>query len=479
MKKNTGNTPATLPFGELEGTKARSPQPEAIGPIINQQIIIRPTNRQKQDISKWRNAHRNAESQIPRRVLLYDLYFDVILDGHVIAVLNKRTEAVTNAKWQFVDTKGEPIDDINDMLDSIGFETALTEILNAKFWGYTTLEFTFYKDEENKTNFTTTLIPRKHYRPETGLIAYEQTGDTGFNIREGNIYPATVLEAGDTKDLGLLLSVAQYAILKDGGISDYAQFVEIFGRPLIDAEWDGYDETQRIRLNETLANLGGGNSIVRPAGTKLTFIEAKTNADGSLQTGYLNFLNQEISKAILGNTETTESSDTSGYAQAQTHANSEGKKNESDVNFVRRILNSRFRKILTANGIDTKGGKFIIKHTEEQLSKKDAFEINKSMKMNLNIPISDDYFYKEYDVDKPEDYEAQKNALEAEKKALLPETGGSKPEAQSPNNAHTPPASSTKSNTKPNTPEGNKLQKLVRFTGEDLTLWERLKGFFA
>ena len=58
--------------------------------IVIQKIEIRPPNRTEQDIPNWRRAVQNAESQIPRRNLLYSLYFDVDLDGHVEAVTGKR-----------------------------------------------------------------------------------------------------------------------------------------------------------------------------------------------------------------------------------------------------------------------------------------------------------------------------------------------------------------------------------------------------
>jgi hypothetical protein len=414
-------------------------------PVIMQQITVRPVNRQPQDITKWRNAHKSAEASIPRRVLLYDLYADVMLDAHVIAVCDKRIEAVTNAKWQFVDKDGEPVEAINDMIDSIGFEELIKEIILSKLWGYTMAEFTFFKDFEGKPQFSIYSIPRKHIRPDTGIVTLEQTGDTGINVREG-IYADTILEVGKAKDLGLLLSAAQYAIFKDGGFSDYAQFVQTFGMPLLDATWDGFDENQRIQLNEQLDGLGSGGSIVRPAGTDIKLLEVTKNGDGKLQGNFIDALNREISKVILGNTETTESSESSGYAQAETHAKGEGKKNESDITFARRILNSYVVRIFKENGIDPKGGKFITQANEQQLSKKDAYDIHKSMIKDLNMPVSDDFMYKNYSLEKPIDYDAQKAAKEAGNEDLEGNTDPEKPD----NPALTPPSKSGKKVEKPN-----------------------------
>jgi hypothetical protein len=399
--------------------------------------------------------------QVPRRVLLYDLYKDVMLDGHVIAVTSQRIEEVTNANWQFVDNDGVPVDLVNDLIDSLGFEDLVTGIIESKFWGYTMSEFTFFKDFEGKLQFSVYDIPKKHLRPDTGIVAKEQSGDTGTYVREG-LYISTILEVGNPKDLGLLLSAAQYAIFKDGGLSDYAQFIQTFGMPLLDATWDGFDEKQRIQLNEQLDGLGSGGSIVRPAGTDIKLLEVSKNGDGKLQTGFLDVLNKEISKVILGSTETVESSDSSGYAQAETHAKGVNKKNKSDIAFTRRILNTRVRKILQDNGVDIKGGKFIISNDDEKLSKKDSYQIHKSMATDLNMPIDHDFMYKNYGMQKPTDYDAQKAAQEATNKENEENSDPENPK----NPAPTPPAKSGKKGEKPEAENGKtgkkpgKLKKL-------------------
>ena len=241
-------------------------------PVIIQNLTIRPINRIEVDIERWRNAHRSAEAMVPRRTQLYDLYFDILLDAHLASVVEKRLLAVTNIEWQFLNAAGEPVDYINDWIDSPDFETVVKEILNSKMWGYTMLEFDFYSDG----TFSVYVIPRKHIRPELGVVAFEQTANAGINIREGN-FANTVLEAGDVKDLGKLLVAAPYVIYKRNNYGDWAQFIERFGQPLIDATWDGYDEGQRQMLLNALESMGSGGQIVRPAGTNLEFLTGGTN----------------------------------------------------------------------------------------------------------------------------------------------------------------------------------------------------------
>ncbi|MDW8420162.1 MAG: DUF935 family protein [Chitinophagales bacterium] len=385
-------------------------------PVIIQQITVRPPIIRSLDIEAWRNAMRHAKAAIPRRTELYDLYEDILLDGHLSSVVEKRLMSVTNIEWEFVDANGNPVKHINDWIDTPDFEKVVCEILNSKIWGYTMLEFDFYSE----SSWGVFLIPRKHMRPKQGVVAFEQTAHAGINIREGE-YADTVLEAGDPDNLGLLLKAAPYVIYKRGNFGDWAQFIERFGQPLIDAIWDGYDESQRLMLLEALDKMGSGGQIVRPAGTQLQFMQGGTNnPTGQLNDLFKDACNAEISKLFLGQTETTESSSSSGYAQASIHADTETDINVADRNFVRRILNRRLIKMLQANGIETGNGFFRIKSNKDDLAEKKArLDIDLALLNNVRLPISDDYFYQTYGIEKPADYEEQKRRLEQQQAAQL------------------------------------------------------------
>jgi hypothetical protein len=100
------------------------------------------------------------------------------------------------------------------------------------------------------------------------------------------------------------------------------------------------------------------------------------------------------------------------------HGATEGDINLSDINFVRRLLNKRLITILEANGIYTGGGRFSVKVNKDDVAQKEK-EINIDVRLRneMELPISDDYLYEKYGIDKPDDYEAQKAALQAKKAA--------------------------------------------------------------
>ncbi|WP_286882949.1 phage portal protein family protein [Sphingobacterium sp. UBA5980] len=425
---------------------------------IVQNITVQSANRQKTDITNWRNATRSAESLVPSRVYLYDLYHDYCTtDGQIIAVWGKRQDAITTANWEFTDRDGNPVDEINEIIDCIGFEDLLKEIIDSKAWGYSMCESSFFTNENGMNEFSLYSIPKKHMRPEKGQIARQQHDQEGTNINDG-IYAKTIMQFGKPKDLGLFLSASMYAIYKRGDIADWAEFIEIFGRGIIDAEWDGFDEGQRRALAKAIQEMGGGGTIIRPAGTKVDIKNNTGNANGELQDKFRTAMDGYISKVLLGSTETTDSSKSSGYAQAEIHSKSDEKKNESDLNFVRRCLNSQFIRILKAAGFDTKGGTFVIK--KDKNLDKSAFDIHKSMRNDLKIPIDDDFFYEEYGVRKPDDYEKLKNELNGINNGDLDSNSPTKKEN---NDTLTPRVSKGKKNDTPDETKEENSTKLSFF----------------
>lgn len=434
--------------------------------VVVQQLVVRPINRKTQDIGSWRNAMRSAEATNPRRLELYDLYEDILLDGHLDSVIDKRVMAVTNAEWQFA-RDGKLIAPVQELIDTLDFEELLQGIINSKFWGYSMMEFAF-----SKKGFTLFDVPKKHMRPHTGIVATEQTGDSGLNIREG-LYLNTVLEVGKPKDLGKLLKAAQYAIYKRGAFGDWSQFAELFGMPFRVGTYDGFDEAQRIQLETALEKMGGAAYVVKPSGSEIQFMENKTNSDGRLYDILKDACNKEMSKVILGQTMTTESG--SSRSQSETHKQVEESINLADRIFVRRILNTRVLHILAANGINTQGGTFSIKGDgEEQLTKEQKLNMVIKLKKEGELPIDDDFMYEEFGIPKPANYDKLKGEIASRKTVVAV-----------PENA---PAADGKKAKKPKQKAGGETVDLAHTDGEDIVqkleesvngYLNRLKSFFA
>ena len=359
--------------------------------LVLQQIIVRPIERQKQDIGKWRRALEHAESTTGNRVDLYDLYSDVLLDGHLSAVMERRIMNVLNAGIVFMDSAGKESDAMTDYIDTLAFENLLREIILTKFWGFTLLEI-------NPKTGNWFSVPRKHIRPRSQEFVIDQRINDGISYVKPP-YNRYMVEIGDREDLGLLLKAAPYVLYKRGNMGDWAQFAEIFGMPFREARYDGYDPVIRAQLEQAMDSAGGAAYAILPKEAEFKIHPNNSTGSKDVYSGLHDTMNKEISKTILGNTETTESSSSSGYAQSKTHAATEQDIVLADRRFVERVLKEKIIPILSIHGWPVEGGWFSFPPEEETLSLKDRVEID--IKLSEKIDIEKSYFYDKYGVPVP------------------------------------------------------------------------------
>ena len=357
---------------------------------IIQKIDVTQIRRSSQDIESWRNAIRNAESVLfPKRTLLYDLYSEILLDGHLTAVTEKRKLAVSNTPLCLVED-GKVNEDITTMVSTENFMSLLGYIIESKIWGHSLIELSF----ENGM-LSPILIPRKHVVPQKGIIIKNQSDTNGFTYRE---YPYSnyLLEVGEIDSLGLLMKAAQYVIYKRGGFGDWAQYCELFGMPFRVAKYDGYDDKTRSDLEGALKAAGSAAYIVIPKEADLTFIQNNTQGSAILYDMLVDSCNKELSKLILGQTMTTEAS--GAYAQAKIHLEVEMEIHYADKLFVKNILNEKLIPLLQMHGFKVGTGKFIFQE-KENIDKETKLRMD--LKLAEKIKIDDNYFYETYNIPLP------------------------------------------------------------------------------
>lgn len=352
--------------------------------FVIQNLVIRPANRSIADIGSWRNALRSADYD--RRTPLYDLYEDLMLDAVLSAAIDKRVMAITNAELTF-QRDGKSVDEIDDLIDTPAFEDMLREIMLSKFWGITLLEFDF------TDGFQTFSIPRKHIRPWSKQIAIHQSDPDGISYEGDDFF----LQIGSTKDLGLILKAAPYAIYKRGGFGDWAQFVELFGMPFRLGKYNPYDDNTRQLLEQALDKAGSAAYMTIPNDSDVAITENKTNSNGELYNRLRSACNEEILITVLGQTMTT--LDGSSRSQSETHAEVEDEMNKSDRRFVQRILNRNVLPLLQARGYPVTGGWFHFVDKGKPMTLAERLSIDE--RLAQMVDIEEDYFYETYGVPKP------------------------------------------------------------------------------
>lgn len=349
--------------------------------------------------------HAAEDVDFSRRSRLYDLYTDILIDTHLSCVIEKRKNAVLCSQIEFR-RNGKPDDRVNEQIHSPWFNRCIADLLDARFWGFSLLQF--YRNGE-WVDYD--LVPRKHVDPVRRLILRQQTDITGTSWDE---YP-DLLFVGAQDDLGLLAKAAPWVIYKRNTTADWAQFSEVFGMPIQEYTYDTDDEESRKRALDDANSLGALATFIHGKDTELKLVEAG-NKTGSAEVyeKLCERCNNEISKLILGNTLTTESSENGTQALGTVHKKVEDKVTQSDRLYVLDILNYDMADIFAAMGIDTAGGQFCFPE-QKDVDLNTKMSILTQLRTNFSLPVDDDWLYEEFGVEKPKDYDAQKAAQEQQR----------------------------------------------------------------
>lgn len=302
------------------------------------------------DTADFMTAIKAAENvDYSQRSRLYDLYTDILLDTHLSSVIEKRKNAVLCSSIEF-QRNGKPDDAINEQILSPWFYRCVADILDARFWGFSLLQF--YKNGEW---IDYDLVPRKHVEPVRKLILTRQTDLLGTPWEEF----ADLLFIGRSSDLGLLAKAAPWVIYKRNTTADWAQFSEVFGMPIQEYIYETDDEEARVRALNDANSIGSLATFIHGKDTELQLREAG-NKTGSADVyeRLVERCNSEISKLVLGNTLTTESSEKGTQALGTVHKKVEESVAKADREYVLNVLNYDMTDIFSHMGINTTGGKF-------------------------------------------------------------------------------------------------------------------------
>ncbi len=394
-KKNPGTgSPGLITSG------GNMPRPGQTRPNV---IILTQPKRFGIDIFDYTSAIRAAENvDFPRRYKLYDLYADILMDSHLSCVIEKRRNAVLCSDIEFR-RDGKPDEKVNSQIRSPWFSRLVSDIIDARFWGFSLCQF--FRDGEW---IDYNLVPRKHADPVRRIILRHQTDITGISWEEY----ADLLFVGSPDDLGLLAKAAPWVIYKRNTTGDWSQFSEVFGMPIQEYTYDTDDEGSRERAIADAANVGSLATFVHGKDTTLNLLEAG-NKTGSADVyeRLCERCNNEISKLFLGNTLTTEASDTGTQALGKVHKKGEDRITQSDRLYVLDVLNYEAADILARMGVDTSGGEFCFPEKKD-LDPTSKINILTQLRTSFNLPVDDDYLYEEFGVSKPAGYELMKREEE-------------------------------------------------------------------
>lgn len=254
-------------------------------------------------------------------------------DAHLAAILQTRKMAVLSLDYEMLPYAKTPEDEriaalvgeviygipgleeaFLDLLDAIGKGFALGEVMWEVAGGQarvTELRWIPQKKvtfvEDLKPRLLTPEAPWQGVEPPPWKVIYHR-----YKARSG--YPSRA---------GVLRVVGWMYLLKNYALKDWAAFNEVFGMPLRLGKYEATaSPADREALVQALRNLGSDAAGVISKNTEIEFVEAASRTgNANPYQKMAEFCNREMSKAVLGQTLTTDTAGATGtYAAAQVHA---------------------------------------------------------------------------------------------------------------------------------------------------------------
>lgn len=249
-------------------------------------------------------------------------------DTHLFSELQTRKNAVHGLDYDILpwseSAEDKKIRDfVADSLFSLdSFEDALLDLLDAIGKGYSLCEILWSADGARAVISRLEWIhAKKAVFYERGLAnMYAKSFEVPRILTEAQpiegeqmpsfklVYHRYKARSGYDPRAGILRVCAWMYLFKNYAVKDWVAFAEIFGMPLRVGKYDaGASREDKDALALAIQSLGSDAAGIISKNTEIEFIEAlKSTGTNSIHEALANFCDKQMSKAILGQTATTE-----------------------------------------------------------------------------------------------------------------------------------------------------------------------------
>lgn len=325
-------------------------------------VIASSNARAKKDINQWRTALQQAENvDNPKRILLYNLYFEILLDSDLSADMEKRILEVLGTEFNLIDSTGKNDIEATKLLKKSWFTNLMRYAMESIFWGHSLVEI----DALNETGevVKVSLVPRRHIIPEKGIFTIKQGDEKGVLFREDkNVLPFT-FEFGEKNNLGLLNKCAPHVLYMRFAQAGWSEFCEIFGMPVRYAKTNTKDKESLNRLQQMMIDMATASYAVIDKDETLEFIET-AKSDGEVYNGLLKLCSAKLSKLILGSV-IGEATDGGSRAKEQIGLQIQEKITKADKKWVEDLVNELILPKLIALGYPLADKTFAFEKTKD------------------------------------------------------------------------------------------------------------------
>lgn len=352
----------------------------------------------KKDIAAWRKAHQMALNvENPNRKELYNIYdYTVDLDTQVTGVTRRIKFGISKRKFRMVNIKSkEENPEITNLLEAGWFKKSQGLFVDHYQYGHSLIQFGDLVVSPQIRFSGVKLVPRRHVCPEYGVLLPE-AGDEplkkGIDYRSGSIAD-WCLECGEDDDLGLYLKIAPAAISKKHVLIFWDNFAEKFGLPILYANTSSNNNSDIVKMENMLRNMGNSAWGLFPEGTTLQLIETTKGDAFQVFDKRVELADKQICIALGG--QTMVFLDGSSRSQAEVHEDGFNELKDSYADDFKDWVNIALIPFCLKHGFPFEGYRFewddSKEYTPEQMKAIEEMVLN-------NYEVEGQYFVDKYNI---------------------------------------------------------------------------------
>ena len=346
-------------------------------------------------IKDWKNAVDSALAPpyYDKRYLV-EIINQCIFDAHLQAQLQTRQNGVLAEKFVLCAANSTPDANLEKLLKNI-----IKAILNSILYWASAVEI----DTGGAPGSVPVCyeIPAENLCPHRRELIPNATYHEGFSI---DLFENLLFFPNPSNHLGLMAFAAQYAIYKRFSVSDWSRHSELFGMPFLSLKTPVTDKEEIQKRHKALAEFGTNAYIMLDVDEELTALDNKTSGTPhEIYLQMIKFCDEQIAKAIVGQTGTSDQKAFVGAAQV--HERVLDWYIEADMFYVRETMNDQVIPFLAKKGLlaenTTFEWKFFLEKENSPLTPKGGIkdeneDNNKSNNKDNNKDLGFDLSYESY-----------------------------------------------------------------------------------
>lgn len=313
----------------------------------------------------------NPDIVLKRRGQSIAIYRELLSDSHLAACLSSRAAVPMGHDWALVEN-GCPkrifkaiqdwfvnILDRKTSTDDISREELIDNLMDVVYWGYQPAELIW--DFVGGFWMPVNVVPKPPewfgwFIPNSGVPEFRFYDKD--NPIEGTpppdeytlICPRVKPSYENPYGKGVAGKCFWPIVFKRAGMEFWLNFMERFAQPWVVGKANTTDSTQLTTFRDDLAKLVQ-DAVVVVSGTDKTveLLETKTGKDNGFKE-LCNFMDSQVSKAVLGHTLSTDSADKGSYAATRGAMDVRSDIGVKDTKMIKAVLNDVINLIMLRNG---------------------------------------------------------------------------------------------------------------------------------